>query len=74
MLEGAETLLAQARLAWRIKQQSLATVRRLGKYRRLTSGMKYDRDTALQRIEDSERTLARILGAIDGTQNVSPDP
>ena len=74
MTDTSAQQLAEARLAYRIKQQAQATLRRLKKYQRLNNGMKYDRDVALQRINESDETIARILGALDGPQDRQPHP
>lgn len=60
---NAETLLAEARDAWRSRICALATLSRLKSYRGLSEGMKYDAAKATEQLARANETLNRILGS-----------
>ena len=60
--QSAESLLSQAKTAFRMKRSAERTLARLAKYARMTAGMKHDRSEAARQLASAEATLARVLG------------
>ncbi|HEY5805040.1 MAG TPA: hypothetical protein VIT90_15240 [Lysobacter sp.] len=58
-----DELLTQARKAWAAKLSAEGDLARLRRYKAMTEGMKRDQARHLERLNQANATLARVLGA-----------